>query len=40
MKLSEALILRADIQKRIEQLRTRLQASVMVQEGGVLALSL
>jgi hypothetical protein len=33
MKLSEALILRADVQKRVEQLRTRLQASVMVQEG-------
>ncbi|MDQ6602486.1 MAG: DIP1984 family protein [Chloroflexota bacterium] len=33
MKLSEALILRADIQKRVEQLRARLQASVMVQEG-------
>lgn len=33
MKLGEALILRADLQKRIEQLRERLQASVLVQEG-------
>lgn len=33
MKLSEALVLRADVQKRIEQLRGRLQASVLVQEG-------
>ena len=33
MKLAEALILRADAQKRIEQLRERLQASAKVQEG-------
>jgi hypothetical protein len=33
MKLAEALVLRADLQKRIEGLRTRLQRSVLVQEG-------
>ena len=33
MKLSEALILRADCQKRIEQLRQRLMRSARVQEG-------
>ncbi|MBW4682355.1 MAG: DIP1984 family protein [Microcoleus vaginatus WJT46-NPBG5] len=33
MKLSEALILRADCQKRIEQLRQRLIQSAQVQEG-------
>lgn len=33
MKLSEALILRADCQKRIEQLRQRLMRSAQVQEG-------
>ncbi|MBD1937589.1 DIP1984 family protein [Microcoleus sp. FACHB-68] len=33
MKLSEALILRADCQKRIEQLRQRLIRSAQVQEG-------
>ena len=33
MKLSEALVQRADIQKRIEQLRERLRMSVLVQEG-------
>ena len=33
MKLSEALILRADCQKRIEQLRQRLVRSAQVQEG-------
>ncbi len=33
MKLAEALILRADAQKRIEQLRERLQLSAKVQEG-------
>ncbi len=33
MKLSEALVVRADVQKRIEQLRGRLTASVLVQEG-------
>ena len=33
MKLAEALILRADAQKRIEQLRNRLCQSTLVQEG-------
>ena len=33
MKLAEALILRADLQKRIEQLKNRLKNNVMVQEG-------
>ena len=33
MKLSEALVLRADIQKRLQQLRARLRASALVQEG-------
>ena len=33
MKLAEALVLRADVQKRIEQLRNRLRQSVIVQEG-------
>ncbi|HEY9875846.1 MAG TPA: DIP1984 family protein [Candidatus Obscuribacterales bacterium] len=33
MKLAEALILRADCQKRIEQLRQRLLRSAQVQEG-------
>lgn len=33
MKLAEALVLRADLKKRIEQLRARLQLSTMVQEG-------
>ncbi len=33
MKLAEALVLRADIQKRVEQLRERLKLSVLVQEG-------
>lgn len=33
MKLAEALILRADCQKRIEQLRQRLVRSAKVQEG-------
>jgi uncharacterized protein DUF6847 len=33
MKLSEALVLRADVQKRVEQLRERLRASALVQEG-------
>lgn len=32
MKLAEALVLRADAQKRIEQLRARLQQSALVQE--------
>jgi hypothetical protein len=33
MKLAEALVLRADIQSRIEQLRERLKSSAQVQEG-------
>jgi Family of unknown function (DUF6847) len=33
MKLAEALILRADCQKRIEQLKTRVLRSAKVQEG-------
>ena len=33
MKLAEALILRADAQKRLEQLRARLTRSARVQEG-------
>ena len=33
MKLAEALILRADLQKRIEQLKYRLRNNVVVQEG-------
>ncbi|HZO72904.1 MAG TPA: DIP1984 family protein [Ktedonobacteraceae bacterium] len=33
MKLAEALVLRADVQKRLAQLRTRLQQSALVQEG-------
>jgi len=33
MKLAEALVLRADIKRRIEQLRGRLTASVLIQEG-------
>src|ERR1051325_233990 len=33
MKLSEALILRADAQKRIEQLKQRLARSAKIQEG-------
>ena len=33
MKLAEALILRADCQKRIEQLRQRLTKSAQIQEG-------
>lgn len=33
MKLAEALVLRADLQKRIEQLRARLRQSALVQEG-------
>jgi hypothetical protein len=33
MRLSEALVLRADIQKRIERLRERLALSCVVQEG-------
>ena len=33
MKLAEALILRSDLQKRMEQLRERLTASALVQEG-------
>jgi len=33
MKLAEALVLRADVQKRIAQMRERLQQSALVQEG-------
>ena len=33
MKLAEALVLRADTKKRLEQLRARLGASALVQEG-------
>ena len=33
IKLAEALVLRADTQKRIEQLRVRLRQSALVQEG-------
>jgi len=33
MKLAEALILRSDLQKRIEQLKVRLNRNVKVQEG-------
>ena len=33
MKIAEALIERADIQKRIEQLRDRLSSNALVQEG-------
>lgn len=33
MKLAEALVLRADLQKRIAQLRERLRQSALVQEG-------
>jgi Family of unknown function (DUF6847) len=33
MKLAEALALRADVQKRVEQMRERLRMSALVQEG-------
>ena len=33
MKLSEALVERADLQKRVEQVRARLRLSALVQEG-------
>ena len=33
MKLAEALVLRADIQRRVEQVRERLKVSALVQEG-------
>lgn len=33
MKLAEALLLRADLQKRIEQIKNRLRNNIMVQEG-------
>ena len=33
MKLSEALIIRSDLQKRVEQIRIRLVANAKVQEG-------
>lgn len=35
MKLAEALILRADLQKRMEQVRSRLYNNVLIQEGEV-----
>jgi hypothetical protein len=37
MKLAESLILRADAQKRIEQLKTRLVANAKIQEGDTAA---
>ncbi len=33
MKLAEALVLRADLQKRLVQIRTRLTQSALIQEG-------
>lgn len=33
MKLAEALVLRADLQRQIAQLRNRLTQSALVQEG-------
>lgn len=33
MKIAEALILRADLQKRLEQIRARLYNNVLIQEG-------
>ena len=33
MKLAEALILRADLQKRMEQIRNRLRNNILIQEG-------
>lgn len=33
MKLAEALILRADLQKRVEQIRNRLRNNILIQEG-------
>lgn len=33
MRLAEALVLRADLQKRLAQMRTRLNQSALVQEG-------
>lgn len=33
LKLAEALLLRADLQKRIEQIKSRLKNNIMVQEG-------
>ncbi len=33
MKLAEALVLRADLQRRVAQLRDRLSKSVLIQEG-------
>jgi len=35
MKLAEALADRADLQRRVEQMRMRLQASARVQEGEI-----
>lgn len=33
MRLAEALVLRADVRKRIEQLKVRLQLAALIQEG-------
>jgi len=33
MKLAEALVLRADVQKRVQQIKARLRQSAIVQEG-------
>jgi hypothetical protein len=33
MRLAEALVLRADVRKRIEQLRDRIRLSALVQDG-------
>ena len=33
MKLAEALVLRSDTKKRLEQLRARFNSSALVQEG-------
>ena len=35
MKLAEALILRADLQKRIEQIKNRLRNNILIQEGEI-----
>ena len=33
MKLAEALILRSDLQKRLEQIKDRLKKNILIQEG-------
>ena len=33
MKLSEALIIRSDLQKRVQQIKTRLISNAKIQEG-------